>query len=86
MVQPMKVSKWGNSLAVRIPADVVEALGLKEGDDVELVPGETGLAVTPIPDRLELLRAFVEKYRGTRPKDYKFNRDELYDRGSSNED
>jgi antitoxin MazE len=28
----MQVSKWGNSLAVRLPAAVVEALGLKEGD------------------------------------------------------
>ena len=27
----MQVSKWGNSLAVRLPAAVVEALALKEG-------------------------------------------------------
>ncbi len=32
----MQVSKWGNSLAVRLPAVVIEALGLKEGDDIEL--------------------------------------------------
>jgi antitoxin MazE len=32
----MQVAKWGNSLAIRIPASVVEALGLKEGDDVEI--------------------------------------------------
>ncbi len=82
----MKVAKWGNSLAVRLPADVVEALGLKEGDEIELVPGEGGLAVARIPDRLELLRAFREKYRGTRPTNYKFNRDELYDDRSTDED
>lgn len=29
----MRVSKWGNSLAVRLPATVVETLGLKEGDE-----------------------------------------------------
>lgn len=28
----MEVSKWGNSLAIRLPASVVEALGLKERD------------------------------------------------------
>jgi antitoxin MazE len=28
----MHVAKWGNSLAVRLPAAVVEALQLKEGD------------------------------------------------------
>jgi antitoxin MazE len=32
----MHVSKWGNSLAVRLPVAVVEALDLKEGDQVEI--------------------------------------------------
>lgn len=32
----MQVSKWGNSLAVRLPAAVVEALDLKEGDQIEV--------------------------------------------------
>ncbi len=32
----MQVAKWGNSLAVRLPAAVVEALKLKEGDDIEI--------------------------------------------------
>jgi antitoxin MazE len=30
----MQISRWGNSLAIRIPAAVVERLSLKEGDDV----------------------------------------------------
>jgi antitoxin MazE len=32
----MRVAKWGNSLAVRLPAAVVEALKLKEGDQIEI--------------------------------------------------
>ena len=32
----MRVSKWGNSLAVRLPAEVVEALELGEGDEIEI--------------------------------------------------
>jgi len=32
----VQVSKWGNSLAVRLPAEVVEALQLKEGDEIEI--------------------------------------------------
>ncbi|TIX53549.1 MAG: AbrB/MazE/SpoVT family DNA-binding domain-containing protein, partial [Mesorhizobium sp.] len=32
----MQVAKWGNSLAVRLPAVVVEALELKEGDEIEI--------------------------------------------------
>ena len=33
----MQVSKWGNSLAIRLPAAVVTALGLNEGDDIEVI-------------------------------------------------
>jgi Growth regulator len=32
----MRVSKWGNSLAVRLPTAVVGALDLKEGDQIEI--------------------------------------------------
>lgn len=32
----MQVARWGNSLAVRLPAAVVEALELKEGDQIEI--------------------------------------------------
>jgi antitoxin MazE len=32
----MRIAKWGNSLAVRLPAAVVETLGLKDGDDIEI--------------------------------------------------
>ena len=31
----LQVAKWGNSLALRIPADVVRRLGLREGATVE---------------------------------------------------
>lgn len=32
----MQVVKWGNSLVVRLPAEVVEALDLKEGDQIAI--------------------------------------------------
>ena len=32
----MQVGKWGNSFAVRLPASVVEGLGLKEGDNIDI--------------------------------------------------
>ena len=42
----MQVSKWGNSLAVRLPQAVVEALQLKEGDQIEIsVAGAREFAV-----------------------------------------
>ena len=36
----MQVSKWGNSLAVRLPSEVVDALNLKEGDQIEIKRSE----------------------------------------------
>jgi len=43
----MRVAKWGNSLAVRLPAAVVEALELEVGDEIEiLVAGDRAFAVS----------------------------------------
>ncbi len=70
----MQVARWGNSLAVRLPAAVVEALGLKEGDQVEIhVAGERSFAVERPPAPRELL-ARLRKYRGRLPAGFRFDR------------
>ncbi len=72
----MQVAKWGNSLAVRIPAAVVEALELKEGDEIEIqVAGARAFAVARKPGRDELLKR-LRAFRGRLPPDFKFDRDE----------
>ena len=77
----MQVSKWGNSLAVRLPASVVEVLGLREGDDIEIhVVGTRDLEIKKTPDTRELL-ARVRKYRGRLHADFKFDRLEAHERG-----
>jgi len=38
----MIVSRWGNSLAVRLPKALVEKLGLKEGDELNVVAARNG--------------------------------------------
>lgn len=76
----MQVSKWGNSLAVRLPAAVVEALALKEGDQVELqVAGKRAFEVAKAPDARALL-ARLRKYRGRLPAGFKFDRLEANER------
>jgi antitoxin MazE len=76
MEKGMRVAKWGNSLAVRIPADVVEALGLKEGDDIQLHVGEPGdFTVLRRPTQQELV-ARLRKYRGLISGDIGFDREE----------
>ncbi len=72
----MKLAKWGNSLAVRLPAAVVEALKLKEGDDIEIrVADARELTVARKAGRQELLKR-LRRFRGRLPPDFKFDRDE----------
>jgi len=73
----MKVAKWGNSLAIRIPAEAAEALGLKEGDDVELRPNPvSGLELLREPTRRDKINRLREILKGRIPEDYKFDREE----------
>ncbi len=70
----MQVSRWGNSLAVRLPVAVVEALDLKEGEEIEIhVTGQRSLEVGRKPAPRELL-ARLRKFRGRLPADFKFDR------------
>jgi antitoxin MazE len=70
----MQVSKWGNSLAVRLPAAVIEALALKEGDDIEIVVAdERRFEIRRKPTRAELLER-LRAYRGRLPADFRFDR------------
>jgi antitoxin MazE len=44
----MNVAKWGNSLAVRLPRNLVAELGLQPGDQIKIVAAS--------PDQLELVK------------------------------
>ncbi|MFM7670245.1 MAG: AbrB/MazE/SpoVT family DNA-binding domain-containing protein [Betaproteobacteria bacterium] len=77
----MLVSKWGNSLAVRLPATVVDAMNLKEGDDIQIeVAGPRTFAITLKPSAKELL-ARLRKFRGRLPDDFRFDRLDANERG-----
>ncbi len=76
----MRVAKWGNSLAVRLPVSVVDALDLKDGDDIELqVVGERMFEIGKKENNQELL-ARIRKYRDRLPSDFKFDRLEANER------
>jgi antitoxin MazE len=74
------VSKWGNSLAIRLPSQIVEFLELKEGDDIEVhVADKKHFQVKKKPslqDRIHSLR----KFRGRMSADFHFDRYELNER------
>ena len=72
----MQVAKWGNSLAVRLPASVVEALELREGDEIVIhVADARQFGIARKPGREELLKR-LRAFRGRLPPDFKFDRDE----------
>ena len=76
----MKFAKWGNSIAVRIPADVVAKLGISPDQEAQIkVTGDNSFEVTRDRRREEA----IEKLRSMRfalPDDYAFNREELHER------
>ena len=76
----MQIAKWGNSLAVRLPKSVVDALKLKEGDDLQIhVVGSRAVEVEKKPAPRELL-ARLRKFRGRLPETFSFDRLEAHER------
>jgi antitoxin MazE len=77
----MKFAKWGNSIAIRIPAEVVAKLGISPDEEAQIkVTGEYSFEITRDRKREEALEA-IRKLARPLPPGYKFNRDEIYDRG-----
>jgi antitoxin MazE len=72
----MRIAKWANTLAIRLPVAVVEVLRLKEGDGIEIyVAGEREFAATRKPSREDFLNR-LRAYRGRPPGDFRFDREQ----------
>jgi antitoxin MazE len=77
----MRVSKWGNSLGVRLPTTLVDQLGLKEGDELNVVAADNGsIAVeTREAPRRRALDQMAQR-NWTLPEGYRFDREEANER------
>ena len=72
----MQVSKWGNSLALRLPAAVVEALELRDGDDIEVrIAGPREFLIARDPSREKALSR-LRQLRRPLPRGFVFDRAE----------
>jgi antitoxin MazE len=72
----MRVAKWGNSLAVRLPATVIETLKLKEGSEIVIrVAGTREFEVSVDRSRQQALER-LRKLRGKLPAGFIFDREE----------
>ncbi len=78
MVEPvLQVSKWGNSLAVRLPKALVDELGLQEGDELAVVAATS--RTIEVETREAQRRRALDRMASRNwklPEDYRFDRDE----------
>ncbi len=75
----MRVARWGNSLAVRLPADLVRELGLKEGDRIDLSKNDGTVKVRRLPRAEEVLED-LRRFRGRLPAAERLSRDDVHER------
>ena len=75
----MQVVKWGSYLAVRLPAELVLELGLKEGDEIDLVKDDGPVRVRRKPRVDEILKA-LKRFRGKLPNETRLCRDAAHKR------
>lgn len=70
----MQVSKWGNSLAIRLPVSIVEVLNLKAGDEINVrIAGASEFIIEREPTREELIER-IRKMARPLPPGFKFDR------------
>ena len=70
----MQVAKWGNSLAVRLPAALVQALDLKEGEEIALHAVNARTFEVSRKKEIKELLARLRQFRGRLPADFHFDR------------
>jgi antitoxin MazE len=76
----LKFAKWGNSIAIRVPADVVAKLGISPNQKAQIkLTGEHSFEVSRDRSREDAIES-IRKLARPLPLGYKFNRDEIYDR------
>jgi antitoxin MazE len=76
----MRVAKWGNSLAIRLPDVVVKALQLKTGDDVEVImSGGKQFEIRKDRSREKALKK-LQALKKPLPKGFRFDREAARER------
>ncbi len=78
----MRVAKWGNSLAVRLPSALVKALELKAGDQIEIrIAGDREFEVAR-NQRVQKALDRLRRLRRSLPPGFTFSRDEAHERST----
>lgn len=75
----MQVSKWGNSLAIRLPVELVRQLDLREGDQLSIRAEKFTLVAAREPRPEEILEG-LRRFRGRLKAEQKLDRDAAHER------
>ena len=76
----MQVFKWGDDLAVQLPEELIEKMGLKAGDEINIVDVVERTLVVQKEDQFITALERLASGNGTLPPGYKFDRDEANER------
>ena len=64
----LTIARWGNSLALRIPADYARRAGIKEGDNVQVsLTADGGIAIRPARWNRKLFAQELARTRDAMP-------------------
>lgn len=59
-----KIQKWGNSLGIRLPSNILRSLGLKSNDIIDIVEEEDKIIITKSCKKRISLKELFDKYDG----------------------
>jgi len=76
----MRVSRWGDSLAVRLPRELVERMRLAEGDEVDVMAVERRAIGITKSDTEEDTLAKLRALQRPAPPSFRWSRDEANER------
>ena len=71
------VGKWGKNLAVRLPGDIVNEAGLREGERVEVEAHEGDIIIRRVAPRYTL----AELFHGKSPQEWRAAYADAFDWG-----
>ena len=74
-----KISKWGNSAAIRLPKEIMDFLALHIGDKVQFTEQNNAITITLIDERKEKLIAEAKRIKDHANQEYRLLEGSLKD-------
>ena len=65
-----RISKWGNSAAIRLPKEIMDFLSLHIGDSVQIIEENNEIRITLIDEKKERLIAEAKRIKAQASKEF----------------